>query len=105
MSDTAMATFHAGSQFWATGLWRACWEGALFILVAAVVCRLFPRLTASARCWLWWLACLKLLVSLVWAVPLSLPLLPATWEGSLWTRALPEHPAADPDAGGDRSPH
>ncbi|WP_031370433.1 M56 family metallopeptidase [Lysobacter antibioticus] len=51
------------------------------LLVAAVwaLCRYLPRLSASARCWLWWLAALQLLVGLLWPTPLMLPLLPESF--------------------------
>ncbi|ALN80067.1 M56 family metallopeptidase [Lysobacter antibioticus] len=54
------------------------------LLVAAVwaLCRYLPRLSASARCWLWWLAALQLLVGVLWPTPLVLPLLPESF-GSL----------------------
>lgn len=58
-------------------LGRACLQGTLFILVVWGVCRVFPRLPDAARCGLWWLACLKLLLGLVWGSPVLLPLLPA----------------------------
>ena len=55
---------------------RASVQGALAVLAVWAVCRLFPRLPASLRCGLWWLACLKLVVGLVWATPVPLPVLP-----------------------------
>ena len=63
---------------WAGLTGRACWQGGLFILGAAAVCRLFPRLPAAVRCWLWWLACFKLLCALISIAPLSLTLLPGS---------------------------
>ena len=57
-------------------LHAALW-GGLFIVGVGAACRLAPRLPASARAGLWWLACLKLVVGLLWATPLALPLLPA----------------------------
>jgi bla regulator protein blaR1 len=57
-------------------LWTSL-QGALFIAIVWLVCRLFPRLPATVRCGLWWAACLKLLVGLVWISPVELPLLPA----------------------------
>ncbi|MGO1071499.1 M56 family metallopeptidase [Lysobacter sp. CA199] len=50
------------------------------LVVAAVwaLCR-YLRLSASVRCWLWWFASLQLLVGALWPTPLSLPLLPASW--------------------------
>jgi len=54
----------------------ALW-GGLFIVGVGAVCRLVPRLPASVRAGLWWLACLKLVFDLFWAAPIVLPLLPA----------------------------
>jgi beta-lactamase regulating signal transducer with metallopeptidase domain len=58
-------------------LLRSSLQGALFIVAVWLVCRLFPRLPAAARCGLWWAACLKLLVGVVWISPMEIPLLPA----------------------------
>src|ERR1044071_2657462 len=58
-------------------LGRATLHGAVAIAAVWLVCRLFPRLPAALRCGLWWLACLKLLVALVWVEPISLAVLPA----------------------------
>ncbi len=58
-------------------LLRASIQGALFVGAVWAVCRLFPSLPAGLRCGLWWLACLKILVSFAWASPVELPLLPA----------------------------
>jgi beta-lactamase regulating signal transducer with metallopeptidase domain len=55
---------------------RAAAMGTLFVLAVWILCRLAPRLTAGLRCALWWLACLKLLLGLIWPTPLALPLLP-----------------------------
>lgn len=61
-------------------LGRASLHGAVAIAAVWAVCRLFPRLPASLRCGLWWLACLKLLVGLVWISPVPVPVLPASEE-------------------------
>src|SRR5262245_8565649 len=61
----------------ANALMRASLHGAVAIAAVWMVCRLFPRLPAALRCGLWWLACLKLLVALVWAEPIPLAVLPA----------------------------
>ncbi|HKH45688.1 MAG TPA: M56 family metallopeptidase [Thermoanaerobaculia bacterium] len=58
-------------------LGRASLHGAVAIAAVWLLCRLFPRLSASLRCGLWWLACLKLLVALVWVEPIALAVLPA----------------------------
>lgn len=52
------------------------WQGALFILVVALICR-FTRVSARTRYWLWWLACAKLLVGLVPMGPIQIPILRA----------------------------
>lgn len=77
MSAGWLAAVHTVSVLWAGSVWRACWQGTLLILAAAIACRLFPRLPAGARCWVWWLACLKLLMGLAWVRPMALPVLPA----------------------------
>lgn len=63
-------------------LGRASLHGAVAIAAVWLVCRLFPRLPASLRCGLWWLACLKLLVALVWVEPIPLAVLPAAEVGA-----------------------
>ena len=62
---------HSAADAWAEILWTACWQGALVIALVWLVCRSLPRLSPSARCWLWWLACLKLLLGLVPVTPLT----------------------------------
>jgi beta-lactamase regulating signal transducer with metallopeptidase domain len=71
------SVLHALSAEWVGHLLRACWQGSIAILVAWSVSRLLTRLSARFQCWLWRLAYLKLLVALLWAVPISVPLLPA----------------------------
>lgn len=56
---------------------RASLYGGLFVAAVWAVCRLFPRLPPSLRCGLWWAACLKLVLDLVWIAPVPLALLPA----------------------------
>lgn len=62
---------------WVLRLGHACVGGSLFILGIGLLCRFLPRLPASLRAWLWWLACLKLVFDLCGAAPLVLPLLRA----------------------------
>ncbi|RPD88081.1 M56 family metallopeptidase [Luteimonas sp. 100069] len=52
-------------------------QGTLLVTLVWALCRALPRLSANARCWLWWLVALQLVVGLVWSNPLALPLLPA----------------------------
>ncbi|MFB3904345.1 MAG: M56 family metallopeptidase [Acidobacteriota bacterium] len=54
---------------------RASVQGGAFILLVWLAFRLFPQLPAAVRCTLWWLACLKLLVVLLWFDPLPVPVL------------------------------
>lgn len=77
---SAVWTFLNGeSAAWAAHEARACWQGALCIGLVWAVCRLGARrLPASVRGVLWWLACLRLLVGLVWFAPVSVPVLPAS---------------------------
>src|SRR4051794_576985 len=66
------------TDVWASAMWRACWQGALALLVVWAWCRLVAaRAPARVKCWLWRLAYAKLLVSLVWFSPAGLPLLRA----------------------------
>lgn len=62
---------------WAAAMARACWQGALAFALVWMVIRLLPQLPGGLRCGLWRLAFLKLLVTLFWAQPLALPVLPA----------------------------
>ena len=52
-------------------------QSVLVVVAVLLVCRLFPRLSASARAGLWWLVALQLVVGVLWSSPLALPLLPA----------------------------
>lgn len=61
---------------WAAAMTRAIWQGTAGLGIVWLTCRAVPRLPARARCWLWWLVLLKLLVALVWAGPIRLPWLP-----------------------------
>ena len=69
-------------------LLRSSLQGALFIAAVWLACRLFPRLPAAVRCGLWWAACLKLLVGLVWVSPVEIPLLPAVESLSSFTKDI-----------------
>lgn len=56
---------------------RASLEGALAVALVALLVRAVPSLPPRVRCTLWWAACLKLVLGLVWVSPLELPVLPA----------------------------
>lgn len=62
---------------WATAFWRASCQGAAVLTLTWLITRSVTGMPADARCWLWRLAYLKLLLALCWAMPIDLPLLPA----------------------------
>lgn len=74
-ADTILGLNSAAAAWW-EALMHACLQGSLFILVVWAVCRLFSRLPARTRHWLWWLACVKLLLGLVWITPVAIAALP-----------------------------
>ncbi len=55
----------------------ASWQGGLAIAIAWGVQRRWTSLSPRVVCWVWRLACLKLLIALVWNQPVALALLPA----------------------------
>lgn len=77
--------------------WAAV-TGGLFICVVWTACRTMPRLLSPGlKATLWWLACLKLVVGLVWIVPVPLPVLPAPAVSTVDRQSVgqraPERPA------------
>jgi bla regulator protein blaR1 len=94
-----------GAELILAALGRASLQGSLLILGIWVLVRSCPRLPTFWQCWLWWLACLKLALALVWIAPLRLPILPAepvvvvkTVAVSLRPGAPPASPASDVSA-------
>lgn len=96
------------SLLWLGSLWQASWQGGLFVLVVWGLCRFVPRLPAATRCWLWWLACLKLLLGVVWGASLALPILPPPTEepapSTAWTNTPPLASLAVHEAAVERTP-
>jgi beta-lactamase regulating signal transducer with metallopeptidase domain len=76
-------------------LFAATVQSTLLVAVVWMLCRLMPRLPATARCWLWWLVALQLVVGVLWASPLALPLLPAPEAQAM---LAPSQPLATPAA-------
>ncbi|MDG2525189.1 M56 family metallopeptidase [Stenotrophomonas sp. HITSZ_GD] len=75
-----------------TVLGRLAWATLQSLPLAAVVwalCRWVPRLGANARCWLWWLVSLQLVLGLCWPSPLRLALLPAPQAAPVVTLSQP----------------
>lgn len=56
---------------------QASVSGGLFIALVWILCRVVPRLPASTRRWLWWIACTQLLARLVFGLSVPLPTPPA----------------------------
>jgi hypothetical protein len=108
MHHNFLAPYGAWAATWGDGLWRASWKGGLFILAVALLCRLVPRLPPAARCWLWWLACLKLLVGWIGVELLTLPVLPERLQASSTIQLArvdaPSPPAPLPMLGEGRRP-
>ncbi len=90
------------AALWLATLARACWQGGLALGLVWAACRLLPRLPAWGRCWLWRLACLKLLVALLWLPSLDLPLLPPPTTAAtplFLTPAIPQPTVAGSESG------
>jgi beta-lactamase regulating signal transducer with metallopeptidase domain len=104
-----IAVLDRWSQLWAASALRACWQGSAALVLAWGAARALPRLSASARAWLWRLALLKLLVAFFWATPLDLPLLPpasppAAQSARLAPASSAPAPAAQSSPGSHRAP-
>src|SRR5438552_13069258 len=65
------------APMWLMAAWHVCWQGGLALLLAWTVARVFTRVPAVLKSWLWRLAYIKLLVAFFWITPINLPLLPA----------------------------
>lgn len=72
-----LQSFELWGEAWAASLWRASWQGAIAIGLVWAIARWSKLVSARVVCWLWRLACLKLLVALFWVQPMLLPVLPA----------------------------
>ena len=67
---------------WADAMWRASWQGGIALAVAWALTRALPKLPAAAKCWVWRVAYLKLIVCLAWAAPVELPVLRPVTHGA-----------------------
>ncbi len=98
--NAANEVLSAGTAVLAGCLWRATWQGGLAILMAGVLCRAWRAMPSPARCWLWRLVYLKLLLALAPLPPLDLPILPAN---DLPARGIASQPLARDVAGAHTS--
>lgn len=64
------------ADVWAASLWRATWQGAIALGLAWGIARTCTSLSPRIVCWVWRVACLKLLLALIWVQPVSLAVLP-----------------------------
>lgn len=63
-------------QNWAGRMWSALWQGSVALALVWIVCRVFPRIPARVRCWLWRLGLLKPFLQLIAVPQIDLALLP-----------------------------
>ncbi|MBN1908211.1 MAG: M56 family metallopeptidase [Pirellulales bacterium] len=85
-------------DLWLEALVRASVHGAIAIGLVWAICRAAPRLSPGARCWLWRLALLKMVLALLPFGALDLPLLPSSWStGSNEAATGPRVPATAPE--------
>jgi beta-lactamase regulating signal transducer with metallopeptidase domain len=69
------AAWDRAAAIWAVGVGRACWQGGLIFLVVWLLCRSFAAMSPTLRAWLWRLAYLKLILTLLLPV-IPVPILP-----------------------------
>lgn len=77
MNREALAQIGEWADLWAPAIWRATWQGGLFVAVVWIACRVFRRIPANVRYWMWWVACLQLAIRVAFVAPIALPILPA----------------------------
>jgi beta-lactamase regulating signal transducer with metallopeptidase domain len=70
-------TIEPWAEAWGSNLWRASWQGGLVIVAAWAITRWCKFLSPRFACWIWRLACIKLLVGLIWVQPVAIPILTA----------------------------
>lgn len=70
-----MATLDQLASLLLTRLTWTSLQAVVLVGIVALLIRLLPRLPAAARCTLWWLAGLQVVLGLGWQAPIRLPLL------------------------------
>jgi beta-lactamase regulating signal transducer with metallopeptidase domain len=88
MSGDPVSVLNAVAAAAVGNLWRASWQGGAVIALVWVLCRMGSHWSPRVRCWLWRVAYLKLLTTLVWTAPVELPVLPAEAVPRTGTRAV-----------------
>jgi beta-lactamase regulating signal transducer with metallopeptidase domain len=87
-----LGTIDPWALWWGENMWRASLQGGLAIAAAWVLGRWCRFLSARVTCWIWRLACLKLLFALFLAQPVDLPLLAARPTETVFVHAAPTGP-------------
>jgi beta-lactamase regulating signal transducer with metallopeptidase domain len=70
-------TIEPWAEAWGSNLWRASWQGGLVIVAALAITRWCTFLSPRFACWIWRLACIKLLVGLICVQPVAIPIFPS----------------------------
>ena len=76
MTGHFIETLNAWSAAWAPVIWRASWQGGLFVVAIWAVCKALPSVPASTRAWLWWVASAQLVIRFVVVTPIAVPVIP-----------------------------
>ena len=71
-----MSALDTVSAAWSEAIFRACWQGLAFIILAAAACCVIRQLTPAMRCAIWCIACAKLVLGVCWIAPPAIPVLP-----------------------------
>ncbi|MCW3053498.1 MAG: peptidase m56 family protein, partial [Chthonomonadales bacterium] len=90
MTAAWIESWDRGSLVWAGSLGRACWQGGTALVVVWLLCQAFATMSPTLRAWLWRLAYLKLVLTLL-LPPILVPVLPARTIAPIHTSA----PATD----------
>ena len=72
-----MNWFGSISDPWAAAMVRASIKGGAALAIVWAIGGLFAKLPPAVKCWLWRLAYLKLVITLVWTTPIHLFVLPS----------------------------
>jgi hypothetical protein len=73
MTDGWKPSLEAAADTWARLMVQDCWQGGLFILLVWLLCRGVRPLPPAVRCALWCAASLRMLLGLLWTLPVSGP--------------------------------
>jgi beta-lactamase regulating signal transducer with metallopeptidase domain len=68
-----ITTINEFSSDWAEAMWAVVWQSTLLALLVAVLLRAWRGLSPAARCWIWRVVAIKLLVLPFWTLSVPLP--------------------------------